>query len=191
MQPRGSDLLNVPNFLTGLRFAAIPVFVVLFLQGRLGAALAVFVGAMITDVLDGIAARVLRQFTQLGAMLDPLADKAMGLAALVLLTWSRRLPLWLTELVVLRELAIFTAIGLLDRTGRSYAIRPTRFGKYSTFFLTATIFVALVQGAREARAPSPALMALALVSAECVLVSWVQYFVLWISLMRKPPEQTA
>lgn len=191
MQPPEDELLNVPNFLTGLRIAAIPVFVALFLQGRMGAALAVFVGAMVTDVLDGIAARALRQFTRLGAMLDPLADKAMGLAALVLLTWSRRLPHWLLVLVVLREVAIFTAIGLLDRTGRSYSIRPSRFGKYSTFFLTATIFVALVHAARNASGPTPALIALALVSAECVLVSWAQYLVLWISLMRKPPEQTA
>ena len=77
--------MNVPNFLTGLRFVAVPVFVILFLSGWLGAALAVFIGAMITDWLDGIAARMLRQFTAIGAILDPLADKLLGLSALVLL----------------------------------------------------------------------------------------------------------
>lgn len=180
-------MLNVPNMLTGIRILAIPVFIVLFLRGRLGAALGVFIGAMITDMLDGMAARALKQFTQLGAFLDPLADKAMGMAALVLLAWSHRLPAWLLGLVLFREICIFAAIGLLDRTGRSYSIRPTRFGKYSTFFLAATTFAALVQGARDVQLSAP-LIALTLIAAESVVVSWAQYLTLWIELMRKPPQ---
>ena len=178
-------MINVPNFLTGLRILAIPVFIWLFLQGRLGAALAVFVGAMVTDVLDGIAARALKQFTRIGAILDPLADKAMGTAALVVLCWSHRLPYWLLWLVLARELCIFTAIGLLDRTGRAYQIRPTRFGKYSTFFLAATTFVALIFHAR-AYGHSPALISLTLVAGQCVVISWAQYLWIWIGLMRQP-----
>ena len=89
--------MNVPNFLTGLRLAAVPVFVALFLSGRLAAALFVFVGAMITDWLDGIAARMLKQFTAIGAILDPVADKLLGLSAVVLLCLTRRLPLWATN----------------------------------------------------------------------------------------------
>src|SRR5262249_5506825 len=91
--------VNVPNFLTGLRLAAVPVFVVLLLEGMPGAALAVFVGAMITDWLDGIAARVLKQFTPLGAILDPIADKLLGVSALVLLCLTGRLPIWMLWLV--------------------------------------------------------------------------------------------
>ncbi|MFL5405072.1 MAG: CDP-alcohol phosphatidyltransferase family protein, partial [Myxococcales bacterium] len=63
--------MNVPNLLTGLRLLAVPVFVWFFLQGHHRAALAVFVGALITDWLDGVLARALKQFTQLGALLDP------------------------------------------------------------------------------------------------------------------------
>jgi len=179
--------VNVPNSLTALRIAAVPVFVVLFLSGRLGAALAVFVGAMITDMLDGIAARALKQFTRIGAILDPLADKLIGLTALGLLCWSRRLPMWLLALLVFREVCIFSAIAILDRTGRSYAIRPTRFGKYSTAFLSATILLALVQGARDV-ATSAAEIALALVAAQCVIISWAQYLAMFIELMRRPPQ---
>ena len=54
--------MNVPNTLTALRIAAVPVFIALFVSGRIGAALGVFIGAMVTDMLDGIAARVLKQF---------------------------------------------------------------------------------------------------------------------------------
>jgi cardiolipin synthase (CMP-forming) len=179
--------MNVPNFLTALRFAAVPVFVILFLNGRLGAALGVFIGAMITDWLDGIAARVLKQFTAIGAILDPLADKLIGLSALVLLCLSRHLPMWLLWLLIFREVCIFSAIAILNHTGRSYAIRPTRFGKYSTAFLSATIIFALVQGARDVPA-GPALIALALTSAMCVVVSWAQYLAIFINLMRRPAQ---
>jgi cardiolipin synthase len=179
--------VNVPNFLTGLRLLAVPVFIWLFLAGRLGAALLVFIFAMVTDVLDGIAARVLKQFTALGAALDPIADKLMGLSTLGLLCWTHRLPFWLLGLILFREACIFTALALLTRSGRSYVVRPTRFGKYATFFLTATTIFALVQGVREV-GTTPALIALALVAAECIVVSWAQYLAIFIDLMRRPPQ---
>ena len=156
--------MNVPNALTALRVLAVPVFIALFLQGRLGAALGVFIGAI----------------------MDPIADKLMGLAALGLLCWSHRLPMWLLYVLLFREVCIFSAIGILTSTGRSYAIRPTRFGKYATFFLAATTIFALVQGAREV-GTTPALIALALVAAQCVLVSWAQYLAVFIELMRRAP----
>ena len=170
--------MNVPNFLTGLRLVAVPVFVILFLSGRLGAALAVFIGAMITDWLDGIAARVLRQFTAIGAILDPLADKLLGLSA----------PMWLLWLLIFREVCIFSAIAILNRTGRSYPMRPTRFGKYATAFLSATIIFALAQAARDVPA-GPGLISLALVSALCIVVSWAQYLAIFIDLMRRAPQR--
>ena len=178
-------MLNVPNALTALRLAGVPVFVLLFASGRIGAALAVFVAAMVTDVLDGIAARALKQFTRIGAIMDPIADKLMGIAALGLLCWSHRLPIWILYLLLFREACIFSAIAILTRTGRSYDIRPTRFGKYATFFLTAMIIFALVQGARDV-GTTPALIALALVAAQCVLLSWAQYLAVFIDLMRRP-----
>jgi len=179
--------VNVPNFLTGLRLAAVPVFVLLLLQGMPGAALAVFVGAMITDWLDGIAARVLKQFTAIGAILDPIADKLLGVSALVLLCLTGRLPMWMLWLVLFREGCIFSAIAILTRTGRTYEIRPTRFGKYSTAFLSVTIIFALLQGARGVPA-GPALISLSLTCALCIVVSWAQYLAIFIDLMRRPPQ---
>jgi cardiolipin synthase len=179
--------VNVPNSLTGLRLLAVPIFVGLFLAGRLGAALGVFIGAMVTDVLDGIAARALKQFTRIGAIMDPIADKLMGVSALALLCWSHRLPFWLLWLLLFREACIFTAIGLLTRTGRGYVIRPTRFGKYSTFFLAAATILALLQGAVELGA-TPALIALVLLAAQCIVISWGQYLATFIDLMRRPPQ---
>ena len=179
--------MNVPNFLTGLRLLAVPIFIALFLSGRLGAALAVFVGAMITDWLDGIAARMLKQFTALGAILDPVADKLISLAALVLLCWSGRLPLWLLGLLLFREICIVAAVAILTATGRSYEVRPTRFGKYSTALLAAAMIFALLQGARGVPA-GPVLIALALVAAQCIFISWAQYLAIFIDLMRRRPQ---
>ena len=177
--------MNVPNCLTGLRLLAVPVFIWLFVSGRLGAALLVFILAMITDLLDGIAARALKQLTALGAALDPLADKLMGLSAMGLLCWSGRLPFWLLGVLLLREVCIFAALAVLKLGNRSYTIRPTRFGKYATFFVTAATIFALVQGARDL-GTTPALIALSSVAAECIVISWAQYLALFIQLMRKP-----
>ena len=184
--------MNVPNLLTGARLVAVPVFVGLFLRGERRAALAVFVGAMITDALDGILARALKQFTRIGALLDPVADKLLGLAALVLLCWSALLPWWLLGITLFRDVCIVTAIWLLERSGRSYTVRPTRFGKYATAALAATTVLALVQGATEAAAPTrPLLIALAMISAVCVVVSWAQYLWLFVRLMRLSPQREA
>jgi cardiolipin synthase (CMP-forming) len=167
----------------------VPVFVALYLQGHHRAALGVFVAAMVTDWLDGLFARLLKQFTRIGAVLDPLADKALGLSALVLLAWSRNLPWWLVWIAVFREMCIFAAIWLLEVFGRRYVVRPTRFGKYSIAFVSATTVLALVYEAAPAVAAlRPALLALALVSAELIVVSWAQYLWMFIRLMRTPRE---
>ena len=84
-------------------------------------------------------------------------------------------------------MCIFAAIAILTKTGRTYEIRPTRFGKYATALLAATMIFALVQGARGVPA-GPALIALALISAQCIFVSWAQYLAVFIALMRRPPQ---
>ena len=163
--------MNVPNLLTGLRLLAVPVFVYLFLQGFHRAALAVFIGALVTDWLDGVMARALKQFSQLGALLDPIADKLMALSSLSVLCRTGRLPFW-----------------LLERGGHPYVVRPTRFGKYATAGVGVAIILALVEGASEtARAAlAPFVVAMSLIAAEFVLVSWAQYLWMFIRLMRAP-----
>ena len=72
-----SDAWTVPNVLSYLRLAAVPVFVSLHLGGKPGWALVVFLAASVTDALDGLLARLLDQRTKLGAFVDPLADKLL------------------------------------------------------------------------------------------------------------------
>ena len=182
--------MSIPNIITLGRILLVPVIVWAIASSQMEIAFAVFVIAGVSDAVDGFLAKRFNMASELGALLDPLADKALGLAALVLLCWSRALPWWLLGITLFRDVCIFTAIWLLERTGHGYTVRPTRFGKYSTAALAATTVLALVQGATEVAAPTrPLIIALAIVAAECVLVSWAQYLWLFVRLMRLPPQR--
>ena len=105
-------LVNVPNALTLLRLAAVPVFAVLLLNGgpedhvgRWWAALA-FLLAILTDRYDGIIARRTGQITEFGKLADPIADKALTGMALIGLSILRLLPWWVTVVILARELGI-------------------------------------------------------------------------------------
>jgi len=104
-------VLNLPNILTMARFLLIPVFAVTVIRNRPFAALCVVCLAGATDVLDGWAARRLRLQTDFGVLIDPLADKALGATAFVLLSLrgfggAHVIPLWLTATVLGRDLVI-------------------------------------------------------------------------------------
>jgi cardiolipin synthase len=177
---------ELPNILTLLRIAMVPVFVVAHAAGHARLALALFAAAAVTDGLDGLLARALHRRTELGGMLDPAADKLLALAALWTLTLAGRLPPWLAGLVLVRDLGIAAAVAALRTRGHPVPVAPTRLGKYATFLLALTLVLAL---AREV-ADAPALAdweATALVLAgACVLLVIVQYSAAWRRLMRAP-----
>ena len=103
--------LTPANQLTLLRMLLIPAFVILVVYGHLGWALVVFVTAGVTDALDGLIARWSGQKTSLGAWLDPMADKLLLVTTFVVLTLPglglmNRLPIWLTVLIISRDVVI-------------------------------------------------------------------------------------
>lgn len=163
-----------------------PIFVWAFTTGRPRLALAIFIGAALTDGVDGLLARALRQQTALGAVLDPIADKLLVLAALVVLALEGELPNWLLALVVVKEGGTLLAVWTLRSAHRPVPIHPSRMGKYATFGLAATLALALARRTAGA-AIDPYLVAMALLAAECVIVTVVQYFERWRRLMRAPP----
>ena len=85
-------IFNLPNVITLLRLAAVPVVAWLIQQQRWEAACWLFLAAAVSDGIDGLLARWLDQMTQLGAALDSVADKALGLVTLVLLTQAEAIP---------------------------------------------------------------------------------------------------
>jgi cardiolipin synthase len=111
--------LTVANQLTILRVMLIPAFVLLLVYGYLGWALITFLVAGVTDALDGLIARRAGQRTSLGAWLDPMADKLLLVTTFVVLTLpsmplTNRLPLWLTVLVISRDILIVGVVAIIN-----------------------------------------------------------------------------
>jgi cardiolipin synthase len=183
-------IATLPNALTVLRLVLAPVFLVLYARGDTVRALAAFAAAASTDVLDGLAARVLSQHSRLGAFLDPIADKFLAACALFAL-WERdRLPLWLPIFVVSRDVAQLVGAGVLRTIHRRIPLAPTRIGKYATFALAATVVLSLAWEllAWPMADVAPYVAALGLLSAECVAISFVQYFLFFVRSTRTVPE---
>jgi cardiolipin synthase (CMP-forming) len=123
---------NVPNMLTGLRLAAAPALVALLYRGADSAALSVFVFAGLTDAADGYLAKRFNWMSRFGRYLDPAADKLLMLVSFVTLTALGATPLWLTVLVIARDLAIVTGIALAHRWSLPVRVTPSFLGKVST-----------------------------------------------------------
>ncbi len=132
--------LNIPNALTWLRIMMIPLFVgVLYLpdtmlseQGRNLTATALFTGAAITDWLDGYLARTLNQMSSFGAFLDPVADKLMVAAALVLLVELGRADAVVAFIIIGREIAISALREWMAKIGKSRSVAVSFMGKVKT-----------------------------------------------------------
>jgi cardiolipin synthase (CMP-forming) len=138
--------LTLANQLTILRIALIPAFVLLVVYGYLGAALVVFTVAGLTDALDGLIARRAGQRTSLGAWLDPMADKLLLVTTFVVLTLPsiplvNHLPLWLTVLVISRDIVIVGVVAIINLAVGPRTFRPSLFGKATTaaFIITSVI----------------------------------------------------
>ncbi|HUM14040.1 MAG TPA: CDP-alcohol phosphatidyltransferase family protein [Myxococcaceae bacterium] len=187
-----ADAWTVPNLLTYLRLLAVPVFVVLHLGGRPGWALVVFLAAALTDWLDGLLARVLNQRTKLGAFLDPLADKVLTGAALIVLFVEHEAPLWMVLLVAFRDGSMAAGAAMVKRKGLELPSAPSRIGKYATFALSCYVVLGLFD---QTFTDSPLLHAWLLVAGYftglCVAISTAQYFLrwgyLWVAPSRRAP----
>jgi cardiolipin synthase (CMP-forming) len=141
-------ILTVANQLTFLRILAVPVFVLLLLYGYLGWALVVFLGAGATDALDGVIARRANQRTSLGAWLDPMADKLLVVTTFITLTLpavdvTNHIPLWLTVLLISRDIVIVGVVAVVNLAVGPRTFRPSLLGKAatSTYMLVCLVFL--------------------------------------------------
>lgn len=128
------EVVNVPNLLSFLRIALVPVFLWFLLDEFFSAAIIVLAVAGLTDFLDGFLARKLNQTTKLGKMLDPVADRLYIFATLLALSATGYVPWWLAGLVILRDVLMLISLPLLASVG--YRSLPVHYlGKASTFAL--------------------------------------------------------
>ena len=138
--------LNTANNLTFLRILLVPAFVLLVVYGYLGYALVALVVAGLTDALDGLIARRTGQKTSLGAWLDPMADKLLLISTFVVLTvpglgLMNRLPIWLTVIVISRDVVIVLTVAIINLAVGHRTFRPSIFGKAATaiYILTGSV----------------------------------------------------
>jgi cardiolipin synthase len=129
--PATSAILTLPNVISLVRLASVPVFVWLFVSGREDAAVILYGVGASTDWLDGYIARRTGAVSELGKLLDPLADRIFIVALVVALVARDTLPLWLAVVIVARDVIVLSAFPLLDR--RHLARIPVNFiGKSAT-----------------------------------------------------------
>jgi cardiolipin synthase len=138
--------ITAANQLTILRIVLVPAFVILLLYGHRGWALVTFFAAGITDLFDGLIARLSGQKTTLGAWLDPMADKLLLGSMFIMLTLpdigsANRLPLWFTVLVISRDVAIVLTVAVVNLAVGPRTFRPSVFGKIATatYVLTGVV----------------------------------------------------
>lgn len=145
-----SNILTIPNLLTFLRMALIPVFASLLFYGYSGWALFVFLIAGISDGIDGFVARKFNQESELGTIIDPIADKLLMTVAFIVLAMPKVLqptrhlpvPFWVTAAVIGRDVLIVTVAGAINIMTGFHGFKPSWLGKLSTF--VQVIAVALI-----------------------------------------------
>jgi cardiolipin synthase len=138
--------MNLPNLLTLTRILMIPFFVIFIINRRFEWALITFVIAGITDGIDGLLARITHQRTELGAYLDPIADKLLLFSAFITLAIVEIIPSWLVVIVVTRDIIIL--VGFLVMVLISYhpEIHPRLLSKMTTAFQIVTVSLVLLSG---------------------------------------------
>lgn len=141
-------IFTVANQLTLLRMLLIPAFVLLVVYGKFGWALIVFLIAGATDAFDGVAARRAGQKTTLGAWLDPAADKLLLVTTFVVLTLPNlglvnRIPIWLTVLVISRDVGIVLTVAIVSLAMGPRTFKPSLLGKTATAFFIVTCVVVM------------------------------------------------
>ncbi len=135
---------DIPNLITGLRILLVAPFLWLLLEERYGAALLLFVLAGVSDALDGFLAKYYGWTSELGGLLDPIADKLLLIGAILALGWLKELPGWLVALVIGRDLLIVVgAVAYHLRVERLRAA-PLMISKLNTFVQLTLVCAVIV-----------------------------------------------
>jgi cardiolipin synthase len=177
--------LNLPNIITLGRLLSVPLAIWLILSGEYWAAFWTFVLAGISDAVDGFIAKRFNMRTQIGALLDPVADKALLVSVYVTLGVSGRLPTWLVILVVFRDVMIIGGFVLVQLLVQKIRWEPLIISKINTalqIVLAAFTLARLGFGAED----HGAVMLLVLAVATTTVLSGAAYLVRWARAIAGP-----
>ncbi|MEZ5811057.1 MAG: CDP-alcohol phosphatidyltransferase family protein [Rhizobiaceae bacterium] len=174
--------MTIANLITLVRFVLIPAIIYAMARGEMGWAAAGFLIAGISDGVDGFVARQFNQRSELGAWLDPLADKLLLVTVFVALGLIDELPLWLVILAVSRDGLIMSAVVLSTIMQHPVEMRPLMVSKANTavqIMLAALVLTELAFSARFGSVRDWLIVVSALLTAS----STAAYFVTWLKHM--------
>lgn len=140
--------MNIPNMLTIFRFLLIPVFIAFFfsdMESNLFYSFIVFFVAGITDVLDGFIARRFNMITDLGKLLDPLADKFMLISVLICLATTDLISIWILVIIIIKEIIMVLGAMHLYYSKVQIIIPSNKYGKIGTMLFYLAICSVLLQ----------------------------------------------
>lgn len=136
------EIWNVPNVLTMLRIVLVAVFAVVFMKEYYVAAIIIFIVAALTDLLDGYIARRTGKITNFGKLMDPFADKAMLIVALICLVNKNFLPPFILVFVIVKEVVMI--LGALLLYSRHVVVYAKGFGKAATFVFNTGVALSIL-----------------------------------------------
>ncbi len=176
--------LNLPNLITLGRLLSVPLAIWLIIEARYGVAFWIFVGAGISDALDGYIAKRFDRRTRLGALLDPIADKALLVGVYVTLGIAGQLPRWLVILVVLRDVWILGGFALIQATTAPHRLGPLFVSKVNTSVQIALVGFVLARlglGIDEGTVTAILIVAAALTT----VLSGLSYLLRWTLILTR------
>jgi len=135
-------VFNIPNTLTITRIVIIPLFITSIIYKHYNHALYLFIIAALTDVFDGLFARLTNQKTALGTFLDPLADKFLLVTTFIVMSVYELIPKWLTIIVISRDLIIIVGWFLLYLVSDISRVEPSLLGKITIW--VQSLFIAYI-----------------------------------------------
>ena len=186
-------MMTLPNILTLFRILGSFVYLYYGALQDWHTATLIFLASAVTDLVDGALARILKQRTQLGAFLDPMADKLLMFFSFMTLTASGFLPVYLTVLVVARDLFIAFGIRYLISQKADMKYRPTFLSKTTTCFQIGTILIALILTQKNylpwvvthLRLSTQALEGVCVMTAALTVVTFYQYYQIGFAILRE------
>jgi cardiolipin synthase len=173
--------VSIPNLVTLGRILLVPVVVWAITAGEMRIAFALFLAAGITDAVDGFLAKRFGMSTELGAYLDPLADKAMLVSIYIALGIAEAVPRWLVILVVSRDIMIVSAVILSWLVDKPVRLKPHPVSKLNTvaqILLACVVLAALAfrfDAATAVLALTVLVTALTLLSVAFYVAAWVRH----------------
>ncbi len=173
--------MTLPNLITVARFIMVPLVILAMINGEMLTAFVLFLLAGVSDGLDGFIARNFNQRSELGAWLDPVADKSLLVSVFIMLGWLGALPSWLVIFAVSRDALIVGAVVLSSLLENPVEMRPLLISKANTMAQIVLLVLVLADLAGLARLDAVigwmiyAVAGLTIASASAYLVTWLRH----------------